>query len=251
MKKITILFFVLFTTLSSCTSDKETTDDIKNENTFLDKYKNQSKLKLKETTDTKKIDTNSKKVTSSKIDSSKKRAEQERKLGMAQKTVIRPQQKLLQSIPKGVKIEFAAPDFSLLEDDTLIVAKSGRFEIKYLTQSLNDSLVAQAMYDYSGTNAKSYLISHNYRTSISMKKNGKLVGAKAVEKELFKGKVDPDFLEKSIIKHPEFVRFDEEKNEAIFKFMMGVPNTDWLVFAAINLNDQGKLRIIEILIPEL
>jgi hypothetical protein len=84
-----------------------------------------------------------------------------------------------------------------------------------------------------------------------MKKNGKLVGAKAVEKELFKGKVDPDFLEKSIIKHPEFVRFDEEKNEAIFKFMMGVPNTDWLVFAAINLNDQGKLRIIEILIPEL
>ncbi len=168
-----------------------------------------------------------------------------------QKSVLTPQQQLLQSIPKGVKIEFAPLDYNIIKDDTTIRIPSGRFEIEYLTKSLNDSLIAQEMFDYGGSNAKSFLISHNYQTNILMKKNGQLVGAKTVDKALFRGKLDREFLEKSIIKHPEFVAFDQEKNEAIFKFIIGVPNTDWLVFAAINLNDSGKLRIIEILMPEL
>ncbi len=248
MKKVTILLFILFTTLTACTSDDEKTEEevIKKDSS----YSQNDTVNYRQTNQIKGKQDSSKTAQFTKKDSSKEDKPTEKKLTQPL-TTLSPQQKLLKSIPEGIKVEFAAPDFSIIQDDTLILAKSGTFEINYLTQSLNDSLIAQEMYDYGGTNAKSYLISHNYITNIAMRKNGKLVGAKSVQKQMFKGKVDADFLEKSIIKHPEFVRFDEEKNEAIFKFMMGVPNTDWLVFAAINLNDKGTLRIIEILIPDL
>ncbi|NJL11626.1 MAG: DUF4738 domain-containing protein [Microscillaceae bacterium] len=77
------------------------------------------------------------------------------------------------------------------------------------------------------------------------------MGQQLIKKEIFKGQLDPGFLAKSILKHPQFVRFDEEKNEAIFEFIIGIPNTDWLVIAGVNLNERGKVRVIDIVMPEL
>ena len=105
------------------------------------------------------------------------------------------------------------------------------------------------MFDYGGTNAKSYLISHNYKTDISITVDGNLKGKKTIDKAMFKNKLEKAFLEKSILKHPRFVKFNEETNEAVFEFIVGVPNTDWLVLAGVNLNDSGNIRIIDIVIP--
>lgn len=244
MKENTLFFilFLLLFSLGACTEDSE-----KEEILDTKEGTSQTQQDSKETSTYKhqKKDSSLIKITSNDKDAKKEQAEENKKL------VLSPQQQLLQSIPKDMKIEFAPLDYSIIKDDTTIQIPTGRFEIEYLTKSLNDSLIAQEMFDYGSSNAKSFLISHNYQTSILMKKNGQLVGAKTVDKALFKGKLDREFLEKSIIKHPEFVEFDQERNEAIFKFIIGVPNTDWLVFAAINLNDSGKLRIIEILMPEL
>ncbi len=240
------LFFILFSlffSLGACTKDTTEKDEpIKSEEGTTQNpqtEKNTSNQK------TQKKDSSLIKTTSNGKEATKKEEKE------AKKTVLSPQQQLLQSIPKNIKVEFAPLDYNIIKNDTTIEISTGRFEIEYLTKSLNDSLIAQEMFDYGSSNAKSFLISHNYQTNILMRKNGQLVGAKTVEKALFEDKLDKEFLQKSIIKHPEFVEFDREKNEAIFKFIIGVPNTDWLVFAAINLNDSGKLRIIEILMPEL
>jgi hypothetical protein len=154
-------------------------------------------------------------------------------------------------LKKYVKLEYAALDSEVQKTDTSLNFHHKKFDISFNTSCLNDSLIAQEIYGYAGPNAKSYLISHNYKTDISIKVNGKSTGAKSIHKEMFKDKLDKDFLEKSIIKHPSFVRFDTTSNEAIFEFMVGVPNTDWLVLAGININEQGKIRIIEINMPEL
>ncbi|GAB4396150.1 MAG: hypothetical protein OHK0053_09490 [Microscillaceae bacterium] len=164
---------------------------------------------------------------------------------------LSPIEALLQSLEGGRKIEFAPLDLQVMREDTLIKARSGIFEISFATACLNDSLIAQEMFDYGGTNTKSYLISHNYNTNIAIKKDGRTLGQQLIKKEIFKGQLDPVFLAKSILKHPQFVRFDEEKNEAIFEFIIGIPNTDWLVIAGVNLNDQGKVRVIDIVMPEL
>lgn len=238
-----IIIFLLMFSLSACTQDTtEQEEPISTEEDSTQKLQTQQGQAGQKS---QKKDSSLIKTTSNGDDNNEEKVKKEKEI------VLSPQQKLLQSIPKGIKVEFAPPDFNILKDDTTIQIPTGRFEIEYLTKSLNDSLIAQEMFDYGSSNAKSFLISHNYQTNIFMKKNGQLVGAKTVDKALFKGKLDKEFLEKSIIKHPEFVEFDQEKNEAIFKFIIGVPNTDWLVFAAINLNDSGKLRIIEILMPEL
>ncbi|MDX2305411.1 MAG: hypothetical protein NW226_21550 [Microscillaceae bacterium] len=162
---------------------------------------------------------------------------------------LRPQLRLLQSLSKGSKIEFAPLDLQVIKEDTTILSKEIKFEIFYATSCLNDSLIAQEMYDYGRTNTKSYLISHNYKTELSIKVDGVLKGNKIIHKDLFINKLDRNFLDKSILKHPRFVKFNEETNEAVFEFIVGVPNTDWLVLAGINLNDAGNIRIIDIVMP--
>lgn len=159
---------------------------------------------------------------------------------------LRPQQQLLASLTKGAKVEFAPLDQGVIQEDTTITSNDSIFEISYETRCLNDSLIAQEMYDYGGTNAKSYLISHNYKTDVSISVDGVLKGNKTINKDMFKDKLELAFLEKSILKHPRFVKFNEETNEAVFEFIVGVPNTDWLVLAGVNLNDSGELRIIDI-----
>ena len=96
---------------------------------------------------------------------------------------------------------------------------------------------------------KAIVISHNYKTDISITVDGNLKGKKTIDKAMFKNKLEKAFLEKSILKHPRFVKFNEETNEAVFEFIVGVPNTDWLVLAGVNLNDSGNIRIIDIVIP--
>lgn len=164
---------------------------------------------------------------------------------------LSPQQRLINSLDKAAKIEYAGLDNQVIKNDTLIEAHNNQYEISYETRCMNDSLIAQVMYDYGGTNSKSYLISHNYKTDIAIKVDGILKGNKAIRKEMFNGKLDQEFLERSILKHPQFVRFDPEKNEAIFEFIVGIPNTDWLVLAGVNLSEDGEIRIIDIMIPEL
>jgi hypothetical protein len=160
-------------------------------------------------------------------------------------------QKLLQTLDKKAKIEYAPKDYSVIKNDTVVKTKNGNYQFSYATLCLNDSLIAQEMVDYAQRQSKSYLISHNYQTNISIQLNGIPTARKLIQKDLFKGKLDQDFLEKSIIKHPNFVRFDEERNEAIFEFMVGVPNTDWLIIAGVNLNSQGAVRIIDIMMPDM
>ncbi|NJL11625.1 MAG: hypothetical protein HC913_00450 [Microscillaceae bacterium] len=83
---------------------------------------------------------------------------------------LNPVQALLRSLDTGRKVEFAPLDLQVLREDTLIKARAGLFEISFATDCLNDSLIAQEMFDYGGTNTKSYLISHNYKTNIAIKK---------------------------------------------------------------------------------
>lgn len=160
-------------------------------------------------------------------------------------------EQLLQTLDQSLKIEYADLDLNRIESDTVILANNHEFRVNYVTSCLNDSLVAQEMYDYGGTNAKSYLISHNYRTDVRIEVDGKLTGGQAIDKHIFSGELDEEFLAHSIIKHPEFVEFDKETNEAIFRFMVGVPNTDWLILAGVNMNQDGKVRIIDIQTPGL
>lgn len=164
---------------------------------------------------------------------------------------LTPHQKLIAGLEKNLKIEYSPNDYEILKNDTSFYINQKKYQISYATGCLNDSLIAQEMLDYALQQRKSYLISHNYQTNISIKVNGITTGSKLIKKEMFKGKIDQNFLEKSIIKHPNFIRFDMEKNEAIFEFMVGVPNTDWLVIAGVNLNYQGGVRIINIMMPEM
>jgi hypothetical protein len=168
-----------------------------------------------------------------------------------QEKTLTPQQQLIQSLGKGAKIEFSPPDFEVLKTDTLIQSKQNSYQISFATACQNDSLIAQETFNYDTGYEKGYRISHNYKTNIAIKKNGQTTGLRLIDKEIFKNKLDREFLAKSIIKHPQFIRFDEEKNEAVFEFLVGVPSTDWVIVAGVNLSTQGQVRIIEILMPEM
>ena len=69
---------------------------------------------------------------------------------------LRPQEQLLESLTKGAKVEFAPLDMEVIQEDTTILSNDSTFEISYQTRCINDSLIAQEMFDYGGTNAKSY-----------------------------------------------------------------------------------------------
>ncbi len=166
-------------------------------------------------------------------------------------TEMDPQAKLLKSLDPKVKVEFAQPDLLVIQEDTVITSQNHKFEISYKTSCLNDSLIAQEMYDYGGTNAISYLISHNYQTQIAIKVDGQLTSDQTIHKNIFQNSMDPEFLDRSIIKHPQFMGFDDEHQEAIFEFIVGIPNTDWLVLAGVNMDKSGKVRIIDVQIPDM
>jgi hypothetical protein len=157
---------------------------------------------------------------------------------------------LLQKLGTGIKLEYTEPDFNITKTDTLIKTKYGDYKISYATSCLNDTLIAQEMYNYSQYQ-KSYRFSHNYQTNIAMMLDGKPSGMAVINKESFVDKLERDFLEKSIMKHPQFMGFDEAKNEAVFQFLVGVPATDYVVLAGVNLSPQGQVRIIEIKMPSM
>lgn len=164
--------------------------------------------------------------------------------------IFSPVQHLVAKLGKNAKIEFAELDKEVVRQDTLVRTKHGDYKISYSTACLNDSLVALEMFNYEQGYSKSYRLQHNYQTNINMLHNGKPSGSRVIEKDIFKNKMEAAFLEKAIIKHPQFVRFDEEKNEAIFQFLVGVPATDWVVLAGVNLSPQGDIRIIKVDMPK-
>jgi hypothetical protein len=164
--------------------------------------------------------------------------------------MLSPVRALVGKLGKNAKIEFAELDREVLRQDTLVRTKHGDYKISYSTACLNDSLVALEMFNYEQGYAKSYRLQHNYQTNINMLHNGKPSGSRVIDKEIFKNKMEKAFLEKAIIKHPQFVRFDEEKNEAVFQFLVGVPATDWVVLAGVNLSPQGDVRIINVEMPK-
>lgn len=238
MKSYLHIYFCFALFFCACSSEKETNTKLEENTTPIALSKNQP---MNDNTESK----------SPQIQKSEKKdtaiTQKEEKIKPIQ--ISSAHQLLLNRLDKSVPIDYAPLDFEILKNDTLVKAKKGLFHISYATSSLNDSLVAQEIHDFNQKLRKGYLISHNYQTNISIKLNGKNTGSKIIEKALFRNKVDKDFLDKSIIKHPQFLRFDEEKNEAIFEFILGVPNTDWLVVAGINLNEYGSIRIIDIIMP--
>jgi hypothetical protein len=161
-----------------------------------------------------------------------------------------PVQTLLARLGKDAKVEYSELDKEILRNDTLVRTKHGDYKIDYTTACLNDSLVALEMYNYETGYSKSYRLLHNYQTSINMLHNGKPSGSRIISKDVFKDKMQPDFLDKAIIKHPQFVRFDEDKNEAVFQFLVGVPATDYVVLAGVNLSPRGEIRIIQVEMPK-
>jgi hypothetical protein len=156
---------------------------------------------------------------------------------------------LFQELSKKGSVQYAPIDNQVISQDTSFKIKQDFYELNFATACLNDSLVAQEMSDFAQN--KTFILAHNYETDISFKVNGRATSKKTIHKYLFKNKLEKEFLEKSIIKHPQFVKFDEAKNEAIFEFIIGVPNTDWLVIAAVNLTPQGSVRIIDIMMPDM
>ncbi len=154
-------------------------------------------------------------------------------------------QKLLARLGRGVKVEYTELDKEVLSNDTLVHTRHGDYQIVYSTACLNDSLVAQEMFNYGEAYNKSYRLLHNYQTSIAMRHNGQSNTGMVISKDIFQNKMEKEFLEKAIIKHPQFIGFDEETNEAIFQFLVGVPATDWVVLAGVNLSPRGNIRIID------
>ena len=245
----TFHFFLLLFLISACSQDGR--EQVREEeNTQIETVLSNNKTVSKnENNPTQKKDSVKKKV-AKKEDTSSAKTETNDNTSSSN-TSARTFNNLMKKLDRKLKIEFVTPDFTIIKDDTLFKSKEKTFEVSYITSCLNDSLIAQEMFDYGGTNKKSYLISHNYQTNIAIKVNGKLTGRKTIEKYLFEGKLDKEFLEKSIIKHPQFVRFDESNNEAIFEFLVGVPHTDWVIVAGINLDQQGIVRVIDIMMPDM
>lgn len=146
----------------------------------------------------------------------------------------------------SAQLEYAKKDYNVLREDTTITIENNAFIIQYKTSCLNDQGVAQEVIPMDGRDHRTYLISHNYKTEVLVTLNGKPTGKDIIQKDLFKGHLNADFLRKSIIKHPQFVKFNEDNAEAIFSFMVGVPHTDWIALATVGVGQFGKSRVIKI-----
>ncbi|TAH30610.1 MAG: DUF4738 domain-containing protein [Cytophagales bacterium] len=227
-------YFIIILLFIACSTDKESTLNNKNTEKITKEQNKNNKNKNDSDTITKEKGTTK----------DKKEIDEKEK-----STLISMAKKLYQELIKKGNVEFAPIDNQVISQDTSFKVKQDLYEINFATACLNDSLVAQEMSDF--TSKKSFILAHNYETDISFTINGKPSTKKTIHKELFKNKLENAFLQKSIIKHPQFVKFDEAKNEAIFEFIIGVPNTDWLVIAAVNLNPQGNIRIVDIMMPDM
>lgn len=146
----------------------------------------------------------------------------------------------------SAQLEYAKKDFKVLREDTTITIDNNAFVIQFQTTCLNDGGVAQEVIPMDGRDHRTYLISHNYKTEVSVMLNGKSTGKDVIQKDLFKGHLNADFLRKSIIRHPQFVKFNEDNAEAIFSFMVGVPHTDWVALATVGVGQFGKSRVIKV-----
>lgn len=146
----------------------------------------------------------------------------------------------------SAQLEYADNDYNILKEDTIINIEENAFIIRYKTSCLNDKGVAQEVIAMDGRSHRTYLISHNYKTEVSVTLNGKPTGKDIIQKELFKGHLNADFLRKSIIRHPQFLRFNEDNAEAIFSFLVGVPHTDWVALATVGVGQFGKSRVIKV-----
>ena len=146
----------------------------------------------------------------------------------------------------SAQLEYAKKDYIVLREDTTINIENNAFIIQYKTSCLNDEGVAQEVIPMDGRDHRTYLISHNYKTEISVILNGKPTGKDIIRKDLFKGHLNADFLRKSIIKHPQFIKFNEDNAEAVFSFMVGVPHTDWVALATVGVGQFGKSRVIKV-----
>lgn len=146
----------------------------------------------------------------------------------------------------SAQLEYAKKDFSILQEDTTITINDNAFKFNYKTVCLNDEGVAQEVIAMDGRSHRTYLISHNYKTEVSVTLNGKQTGKDIIRKEMFKGHLNADFLRKSIIKHPQFVKFNEDNAEAVFSFLVGVPHTDWVALATVGIGQFGRSRVIKV-----
>ena len=146
----------------------------------------------------------------------------------------------------SAQLEYAQKDYSILQEDTTITVNDNAFKINYKTVCLNDEGVAQEVIAMDGRSHRTYLISHNYTTEVSVVLNGKQTGKDIIRKEIFKGHLNADFLRKSIIKHPQFLKFNEDNAEAVFSFLVGVPHTDWVALATVGVGQFGKSRVIKV-----
>ncbi|TAG92919.1 MAG: DUF4738 domain-containing protein [Bacteroidetes bacterium] len=230
------LYFVLIFVFVGCNIDKESLSD-KNDNLKNITKQNKNSIEKNDTS----------KTNQKKEEKDKKNNEKDEK--KSNENVVSLAKKLYQELIKKGEVQFAPIDNQVISQDTAFKVKQDLYEINFATGCMNDSIVTQEMSDF--TAKKSFILAHNYETNISFTINGKPSSKKTIHKELFKNKLENAFLEKSIIKHPQFVKFDETKNEAIFEFIIGVPNTDWLVIAAVNLNPQGSIRIVDIMMPDM
>ncbi len=236
-KNITLcLYLVLNFVIIACQSDKESLSQKNDKSGNVANNKNNT---------TEKNDTN----TTNLKKENKENATKENEENATKENFVSLAKKLYQELIKKGEVQFAPIDNQVISQDTSFKIKQDVYAINFATACLNDSLVAQEMADF--TAKKSFILAHNYETDISFTINGKPSSKKTIHKELFKNKLEKAFLQKSIIKHPQFVKFDEAKNEAIFEFIIGVPNTDWLVIAAVNLNPQGTVRIVDIMMPDM
>lgn len=144
-------------------------------------------------------------------------------------------------------IEYAPFDDKVIENDTTVVFEGEEYQLSYQTSCLNDKRVVQQLFVLDDTQTGNrYLVTHNYKTIITIEKDGQTLVKHTIVKDLFESKVDNEFLEKSILTHPDIMEINEEKQLIKFAFMIGIPSTDWLVVATLDMNREGNLNILSV-----
>lgn len=162
---------------------------------------------------------------------------------------IEPQRNPLEELlaNENAVIEYAPFDDKVITNDTTVTFDGEEYQLSYETSCLNDKRVVQQLFVLDDTNTGNrYLVTHNYKTIITIEKDGQTLVKHTIVKDLFESKVDTEFLQKSILTHPDIMDIDEEKQLIKFAFMIGIPSTDWLVVATLDLNRAGNLNILSV-----
>jgi len=148
----------------------------------------------------------------------------------------------------NIQVDFAPEDNTVIEENETLIFGQEKMNLAYKTTCLNDQNVLQEFFIFDEKDPKNtYLISHNYQTEILLQNEaGQIILQKIIKKEFFRDFVDKTFLQKSIIKHPEFMGYDEKKQEATFSFLLGIPSTDLIALATVKINTLGQLKVIKV-----